>query len=295
LQGHQTTVIDVLIDPLEFPFMQRAFLAAGFAAVVCALVGTFVVLKGLAFMGDAVAHSSLAGMSVAYFLGGNIFWGALGWAVPASLLITFISRKANLRLDASIGIIFASGFALGIILMSRVTGYAADLFGLLFGNVLGISWAEVALIGGIAAAVSLVVAAFYKELLFTSYDATMSAASGIPVRFMQYLLPVLVGVTTVASLKAVGIVLVLALLVTPSATAMLLARRMPSIMAYSVAVGLLATVLGLYLSFYADLPSGPSIVLVATGLFLLALLFSPIKGVLWHRNTLPSPSQEPAS
>ena len=288
-------MIDVLIDPLEFPFMQRAFLAAGFAAVVCALVGTFVVLKGLAFMGDAVAHSSLAGMSVAYFLGGNIFWGALGWAVPASLLITFISRKANLRLDASIGIIFASGFALGIILMSRVTGYAADLFGLLFGNVLGISWAEVALIGGIAAAVSLVVAAFYKELLFTSYDATMSAASGIPVRFMQYLLPVLVGVTTVASLKAVGIVLVLALLVTPSATAMLLARRMPSIMAYSVAVGLLATVLGLYLSFYADLPSGPSIVLVATGLFLLALLFSPIKGVLWRRNTLPSPCQEPAS
>ena len=169
-------MIDVLIDPLEFPFMQRAFLAAGFAAVVCALVGTFVVLKGLAFMGDAVAHSSLAGMSVAYFLGGNIFWGALGWAVPASLLITFISRKANLRLDASIGIIFASGFALGIILMSRVTGYAADLFGLLFGNVLGISWAEVALIGGIAATVSLVVAAFYKELLFTSYDATMSAA-----------------------------------------------------------------------------------------------------------------------
>jgi len=287
-------VIDVLIGPLEFPFMQRAFLAAGFASVVCALVGTFVVLKGLAFMGDAVAHSSLAGMSVAYFLGGNIFWGALGWAVPASLLITFISRKANLRLDASIGIIFASGFALGIILMSRVTGYAADLFGLLFGNVLGISWAEVALIGGIAAAVSLVVAAFYKELLFTSYDATMSAASGIPVRFMQYLLPVLVGVTTVASLKAVGIVLVLALLVTPSATAMLLARRMPSIMAYSVAVGLIATVLGLYLSFYADLPSGPSIVLVATGLFLLALLFSPIKGVLWRRNALPSPSQEPA-
>ena len=273
--------------------MQRAFLAAGFASVVCALVGTFVVLKGLAFMGDAVAHSSLAGMSVAYFLGGNIFWGALGWAVPASLLITFISRKANLRLDACIGIIFASGFALGIVLMSRVTGYAADLFGLLFGNILGISWAEVALIGGIAAAVSLVIAAFYKELLFTSYDATMSAASGIPVRLMQYLLPVLVGVTTVASLKAVGIVLVLALLVTPSATAMLLARRMPSIMAYSVAVGLIATVLGLYLSFYADLPSGPSIVLVATGLFLLALLFSPIKGILWRRNALPSPSQEP--
>ena len=262
--------------------MQRAFLAAGFASVVCALVGTFVVLKGLAFMGDAVAHSSLAGMSVAYFLGGNIFWGALGWAVPASLLITFISRKANLRLDASIGIIFASGFALGIILMSRVTGYAADLFGLLFGNILGISWAEVALIGGIAAAVSLVIAAFYKELLFTSYDATMSAASGIPVRLVEYLLPVLVGVTTVVSLKAVGIVLVLALLVTPAATATLLARRLPGMIAWSVTVAMAATVSGLYLSFYAGLPSGPSIVVVATGIFLLALLFSPSKGVLWR-------------
>ena len=276
-------MIDVLFEPLGFAFMQRAFLAAGFAAVVCALVGTFVVLKGMAFMGDAVAHSSLAGMSVAYFIGANIFWGALAWAVPASVLITFISRRANIRLDASIGIIFAGGFALGIILMSRISGYAADLFGLLFGNVLGVSWWEVALIGGMTAGISLAVLAFYKELLFTSYDATMSAASGVPVRFIQYLLPVLVGVTTVVSLKAVGIVLVLALLVTPSATATLLARRVPSIMASSVALGLLATVAGLYVSFYADLPSGPSIVMVATGLFLFALLFAPAKGILRRR------------
>ena len=131
--------------------MQRAFLAAAFAAVVCAVVGTYVVLKGMAFMGDAVAHSSLAGMSVAYFFGGNIFWGALAWAVPASLAMTGISRRTNLRLDTSIGIIFASGFAVGIILMSRVSNYTADLFGFLFGNVLGVSWHEVALIGGIAA------------------------------------------------------------------------------------------------------------------------------------------------
>jgi len=233
-------------------------------------------------MGDAVAHSSLAGMSVAYFFGGNVFWGALAWAVPASLAITLISRRANLRLDTAIGIIFASGFAVGIILMSRVTNYTADLFGLLFGNLLGVSWSDVLLISIIAGAVLLVVAALYKELLFTSYDATMSAASGIPVRLVEYLLPVLVGVTTVASLKAVGIVLVLALLVTPAATATLLARRLPGIMAYSIAVALAATVAGLYLSFYAGLPSGPSIVVVATGFFLLALLFSPSKGLLWR-------------
>jgi ABC-type Mn2+/Zn2+ transport system permease subunit len=276
------TFFDWLIDPLGFAFMQRALLAACLAALVCSVVGIFVVLKGMAFMGDAVAHSSLAGMSVAYLFGGNIFWGALAWAVPASLAITMISRRANLRLDAAIGIIFASGFAVGIIVMSRAANYTADLFGLLFGNVLAVTWPEVALIGGIAGAVLLVVAALYKELLYTSYDATMSAASGIPVRLIQYLLPLLVGITTVASLKAVGIVLVLALLVTPPATATLLARRLPGIIAYSIILALLATVSGLYLSFYADIPSGPSIVVVSTGFFLLALVFSPSKGLAWR-------------
>ncbi|PKB64717.1 MAG: hypothetical protein BZY80_02070 [SAR202 cluster bacterium Io17-Chloro-G2] len=275
-------MLDTVIEPLEFAFMQRALLAAGLAGLVCAVVGIFVVLKGMAFMGDAVAHSSLAGMSVAYFFGGNVFWGALAWAVPASLAITLISRRANLRLDTAIGIIFASGFAVGIILMSRVSNYTADLFGLLFGNLLGVSWSDVILISVIAGVVLLIVTALYKELLFTSYDSTMSAASGIPVRLVEYLLPVLVGVTTVASLKAVGIVLVLALLVTPAATATLLARRLPGIIAYSITVALAATVAGLYLSFYAGLPSGPSIVVVATGFFLLALLFSPSKGVLWR-------------
>ncbi|PKB78380.1 MAG: hypothetical protein BZY88_18605 [SAR202 cluster bacterium Io17-Chloro-G9] len=289
-------MLDPLTEPLEFAFMQRAFLAAGLAAVVCAVVGTFVVLKGMAFMGDAVAHSSLAGMSVAYFFGGHVFWGALAWAVPASMLITFISQRANLRLDTSIGIIFAGGFALGIILMSQAGNYTADLFGLLFGNVLGVSWAEVALIGAIAGGVVLMVLAFYKELLFTSYDATMSAASGIPVRFVQYLLPVLLGVTTVASLKVVGIVLVLALLVTPPATATLLARRLPGIMGYSILISLISTVAGLYLSYHADLPSGPSIVMVATGLFLAALLFAPGKGLVWLlRRPSLTPSRETAS
>jgi ABC-type Mn2+/Zn2+ transport system permease subunit len=260
--------------------MQRALLAAGLAAIVCAVVGTFVVLKGMAFMGDAVAHSSLTGMAVAFLFGGNVFWGALGWAVPASMLITLISRRASLRLDTAIGIIFAGSFALGIILISRAANYTADLFGFLFGNVLGASWSEVALIGAIAGLVILILAVFYKELLFTSYDATMAAASGIPVRLIYYLLPVLVAITTVVSLKAVGIALVLALLVTPAAAGNLLARRLPEIMVTSVAVALLSTVAGLYLSFYLDLPTGPSIVMVATGLFALALVFSPEKGLV---------------
>ena len=288
-------MIDTIIEPWEFVFMQRALLAATFAALVCSVVGVFVVLRGMAFMGDAVAHSSLAGMSVAYLFGGSIFWGAFAWALPASLAITFISRRANLRLDTAIGIIFASGFAVGIILMSQVNNYTADLFGLLFGNVLGVSWGEILLIGLVAGGVLVIISAFYKELLFTAYDATMSAASGIPVRFIQYLLPVLVGVTTVASLKAVGIVLVLALLVTPAATAALVARRLPGIMAFSVLTGLISTVAGLYLSFHADLPTGPSIVVVASGLFLAAMIFSPSKGLFWQIwRSSPLPAEDSA-
>jgi iron/zinc/copper transport system permease protein len=229
-------------------------------------------------------------MAVAYFLGGNVFWGALAWAVPASLGITFISRRAKLRLDTAIGIIFAGGFALGIILMSRADNYTADLFGLLFGNVLAATWGEAALTGGIALGVLAAVAAFYKELLFTAYDADMAAASGIPVRLVQYFLPLLVAVTTVVALKTVGIVLVLALLVTPPATATLLARRLPGIMGASVATAAAAVVAGLYLSYYANWPTGPSIVMVATGLFLMALVFSPRQGV-WRRLQHSAPAQ----
>ena len=273
-------MLEFLLEPWGFPFMQRAMVAASLAAVVCALVGPFVVLKGMAFMGDAVAHSSLSGMAVAFLLGGNVFLGALAWAVPASITITFITQRAKLRIDTAIGIIFAGGFALGIILMSQGDNYTADLFGLLFGNVLGASWDEVALIGGIAAAVALVLLVFYKELLFTSYDSTMAAASGIPVRFLDYLLPALVAVTAVACLKAVGIVLVLALLVTPAAAGSLLARRLPGMMGASLALALVATGIGLYLSYYLDLPSGPSIVMVSTGLFVLTFIFAPRKGMI---------------
>ena len=283
-------MIDSLTEPFQFAFMQRAFVAAALAAIACAVVGTFVVQKGLAFMGGAVTHSSLTGIATAYVLGGSVFWGAFGWAIPASIAITYISGRAKIRLDTSVGIIYAGGFALGIIIVSRVSNYTADLFSFLFGNVLGASWADVILIGVVTGIVLLVVGLFYKELLFSSYDATMAAASGIPVRFMQYLLPVLVGITTVAALKTVGIVLVLALLVTPAATAGLLAQRLSGIMAMAVVVALVAVMAGLYLSFHLDLPSGPSVAIVATGLFIVALLLSPARGLVgnWRR---PGPDQ----
>ena len=271
---------DFFLEPFEHAFMQRAYLSAAVAALVCAVIGTFVVLRGLAFMGDAVAHSSLTGIASAYLLGISIFWGALAWAIPASLAITYVSRKANIRLDASVGIIYAGGLALGIIIVSQRSNYTADLFSFLFGNVLGASWTDVIVISSVTAGILVTLMAVYEEMLFVCYDSTMAAASGIPVRTLEYLLPVMVGITTVTALKIVGLVLVLALLITPAATAGLLARRLPAIMATSIAVGLLSVVLGLYLSYHLDLPSGPNIVLVSTGLFVLALALSPSRGLL---------------
>ena len=282
-------MIDAISDPFQFAFMQRALVAAALAAIVCSIVGTFVILRGLAFMGDAVTHSSLTGIATAYILGGSILWGALAWAIPAAIAITFISRRARIRLDTAVGIIYAGGFALGIIIASRASNYTADLFSFLFGSVLGTSWNDVILIGAVGGAVVLVLALFYKEMLFSSYDSTMAAASGVPVGLMEYLLPVLIGVTTVVALKTVGIVLVLALLVTPPATAGLLVRRLPAIMAVAVGLSLVAVVVGLYLSFHLDLPSGPTIVMVSTGLFAVSMLLSPSRGLLVYRRR-PGPS-----
>lgn len=283
-------MLDLLLEPWSFTFMHRALLAATLAGVSCALVGAFVVLKGMAFMGDAIAHSALAGMAAAFLWlpgnfwglppGSNVFVGALAWAIPASLAITWIGRQANLRADTAIGIIFTGGFALGIILVSRVNNFFGDLFSFLFGNMLGASWGEIALIGGLAGLIALLVLLFYKELLFTSYDDNVAAASGIPVGVFRYLLPLLVAVTTVVSLKAVGVVLVLAMLITPASIATLLARRLPGIIFTGIGAALLSVLSGLYLSFYLDLPAGPAVVMTATLLFVLALVFSPRRGLL---------------
>jgi len=276
-------LLDPIIDPLEFGFMQRAFIAASLAAIACAIVGTFVVLKGLAFMGDAVAHSSLAGMATAYTLGGSILWGAMAWVIPASIIITYVSRRTNVMLDTSIGIIYAGGFALGIIIMSQSDNYGVDLFGFLFGNVLGTSWTDIIIVATVAAIIIMIIIALYKELLFSSYDSTMARVSGVPVILIQYLVPLLIGITTVVALKTVGIVLVLALLITPAATAKLLVRKLPIMIATSVIIALVATITGLYLSFHLDLASGPTIVLVSTGIFSFVLILSPSKGIAWLR------------
>ena len=287
-------MLDLIIEPMQYGFMQRALLVSALAATACAVVGTFVVLRGMAFLGDAIAHSALTGMAAAFLLGVNVFLGALLWAIPASLAISLISRRSGVRLDAVIGVLFAGGFALGVIMINISENYSGDLLSILFGNVLGASWNDVLAVGALAGGVVLVVRLFYKELVFTTYDASVAAAAGIPVRFLEFLLPLLVALTTVAALKTVGNVMVMSLLVVPAVTGSLLARRLTGMMVATVASALVAIVVGLYLSFYFNLPTGPAIVMVSVGLLLVTVAVSPrrwaLAALLKRRPAAPSAS-----
>ncbi|MDI6858542.1 MAG: metal ABC transporter permease [Dehalococcoidia bacterium] len=273
-----------LSDPFQYAFMQRALFAVLMVSVVSAVIGAFVVLKGLAFIGDALAHASFAGVAVSFVFGGSIYLGAVIAAVATALAIGFVGRRARLNFDTAIGILFVGAFALGIVIVSHQSNYAVDLFSFVFGSVLGVGRSDLILIAAMAAGVIGLVVAFYKELLFYAYDPDMAAASGVPVTLVHYGLLALIAVTAVVALKAVGIVLVVAMLVTPAATATLLVRRVHQMMIVGALLAMASSVVGLYVSYYASVASGASIVLVATAIFILAMLFSPRRGLLVPRH-----------
>lgn len=277
-----------ITEPLHLAFMQRALLAALLIAVVGGVVGTFVVLKGLAFIGDALAHAAFAGVATAYVLGGSVYLGSVLAAVATALAIGFVSRRARVSFDTAIGILFVGAFAFGIMLISASRSYTVDLFSFVFGDVLGVGWEDLRVMALLTVLVLALVFLFYREVVFTAYDPTMAEASGVPVTAVQYGQLALLAVATVVAIKVVGIVLVVAMLVTPAATARLLVRRIPQMMAVATLLGALAAVTGLYLSYYLNVASGAAVVLVATGLFLLALLLSPRHGLLgwWWRRRL---------
>jgi len=279
-------IIDALVAPLAYPFMVRGMIAALLVGIVCATVGTYVVLRGMAFFGDALAHAILPGVAVGYLLGGGakgpLFWSALVAAVFTAVGIGAVSRGARIKEDTAIGIIFAGMFAVGIALISSTRSYAVDLAHFLFGNVLGVSGGDLLLIGGFGAVVLAIIAAFYKEFLVISFDTTLAATLRLPVALLDYLLLVLMAVTVVVSLQTVGVALMVAMLVTPAATAYLLTRRLIVMMSLAAAIGAVSGVAGLYVSYYARVASGAAIVLVCTAIFVLAFLFSPKRGRLWR-------------
>jgi manganese/iron transport system permease protein len=264
-------MLDVLTGPLQFGFMGRALAGGVLVGIICAVIGTYVVLRGLAFVGDALAHAAFPGVVIAYMLQANIHLGAAVFTVATALGIGFVSRRARASYDTTIGILFAGAFALGVLLMSTIPGYTADLFSFLFGNILGMATTDLAVVGALAGFVVLAVAVCYKELLLVSFDPVVAEAMGYPVQLLNYLLLSLIALTIVISIQAVGVVLVVALLVTPSATARLLTDRFIRMMALGAALSVLAVVVGLYLSFYLNVATGAAVVLVSTSLFFATL------------------------
>jgi manganese/iron transport system permease protein len=274
--------MDFLLEPLSLGFFDRALVASALVGVVCAVVGTYVVLRGIAFIGDAIAHASFPGVVAAYLLAIPFYLGAAVAAVTTALAIGYVTKRAGIRQDTAIGVLFAGTFALGVFLFSTIQGYVADLFSFLFGNVLAISPQDLVALILLGGAVIAIVAVLWKELLYATFDPLGAAASGIPVDRLELLFLALVALTIVVSLQAVGIILVVAMLVTPAATAQMLTVRFTRLMLLAALVGVVSAILGLYLSFWLDVASGATIVLVQTGLFLIAMVFGP-RGMLARR------------
>lgn len=285
--------IGFLLDPFSYGFMQRGLVATLLVGVVCAVMGTFVVLKGLAFIGDAVSHAAFPGLVIAYILGLPLYLGGAVAAVGTALAIGLVSRRSRLRFDTSVGVLFAGTFAFGVLLYSTIKGYVGDLLGYLLGNVLGISVGDLVQVALLGAIVLAIVVLIRKELLFATFDPLGAAASGLPVAALEYLLLGLLGVTIVVSIQAVGVILVVAMLVTPAATAQLLVVRFERLMVLAAALAMVAALSGLYLSFYLNVASGASIVLIETLFFVVALVFGPRTGLLarrWSRRTSVEPA-----
>jgi manganese/iron transport system permease protein len=279
-------IIGWIVEPFSYAFMVRGLWASLIVGVLCPILGTYVVLRGMAFLGDAIAHIILPGVVIAFLIGWPLSVGALIFGVLAALAIGAISERAEMKEDAAIGVVFAGAFALGVALISIQRSYAVDLAHILFGNLLGVSTADLWMMGGLGLLVLLMVFLFYKELLVLSFDPVLATTLRLPVSFLQNLILVLLAVVVVISLQAVGVALVLAMLVTPASAAYLLTRRLPIMMALSAGLGALSSVIGLYLSFYLDFASGPAIVLVETAIFLVVFALAPSRGVLstWLHN-----------
>lgn len=266
--------MDALLEPLSFQFFQRALLASILAGTVCAVVGSYVVLKGLAFIGDAIAHAAFPGVVVAFMFGVPYALGGGIAAFLTALAIGWTTRRARIRADTAIGVVFAGTFALGILLYSTIQGFVPDLLGFLIGNVLAISSEDLLSLVLLGGGALLVVLLLWKELLYSTFDPLGASASGLPVGPLEYLFLALVAVTIVVSLQAVGIILVVAMLVTPAAAAQLLTVRFSRLLLLATAIGAGTSVVGLYLSFWFDVASGATIVLVQTLVFVLALIAS---------------------
>ncbi len=271
-----------LTEPFALGFMQRSLIASVIVGVVCSVIGCYVVLRSMAFLGDALAHAILPGVAVAYLVGANLLAGALVAGLLVAVGISMVSRTGTIREDTAIGVFFAAALALGVVLISTMETYAVDLTHVLFGNILGVSAVDLYITGGLAVLVLASIAILYKRLLVVSFDPILGRTLGLRIHVLRTGLFLMLAATIVVSLRTVGVALVAAMLVTPPAAAYMLTRRLPAMMGVSVAIGVVSAVAGLYASYYLDVASGGAMVLVATAIFMLAFLLAPRRGAMWR-------------
>ena len=267
-------ITEALVGPFEYTFMVRALIVSVLVGVMCPLLGVYVVTRGLGFMADALAHSVLPGMVGAFILGVSPFLGAIPMAIAVALVSGYLIRRAGVGEDTSVGIIFAGLFALGLTMLTAAKGIPVNLEDILLGQVLAVSQTDVYVTLGLSAFVLVATYALHKEMLFASFDQTGASVVGLPTDKLEYALLALLAIVIVLALQAVGIVLVISMLITPAATALLIVRNFQHAMALAVAFGVGAAVAGLYISYHFNLPSGPVMALVVAAFFILAVTWS---------------------
>ncbi len=272
-------LVEAFLDPLRYQFIQHALWAVLFMGVLNGVLGTFVVLRGWSFFGDALVHAVFPGLVIAFLLGAPTFLGALVSGVATALAIGAVSSGRRVSADSAIGVLFVGAFALGVFLISRTTTYRQDLNAFLFGQILGVSRADVLGAAAMTVLVLIGVALLYKEFKLVAFDPTSAGAMGYPVVVLDLLLLTLLTVTIVVSLRTVGNILVLAMVVSPAATARFFVTRLSTMMALAAAIGAAEGVGGLLLAAHLNVPPGSTIVLLATGTFLVGLTLSPESGI----------------
>ena len=271
-----TDILDVFIKPFEYSFMVRALVVSVCVGVMCPLLGVYVVNRGLGFMGDAMAHSVMPGMVLAFILGISPFLGAIPTGIAVAFAIGYLGRKFRVSEDTSLGIMFAALFSIGLVMISLSKGISVRVEDILLGQILAVSSIDVVVTLSLAVLVLIVIGVLHRQLVFTSFDSLGATVIGLPTRLLDYLLLVSLALVIVVSLQAVGIVLLVAMLITPAAAGALLVRRFTRVMLVSVVVGVFSAVCGLYAAYHLNIPSGPSMTLVATAIFFLALTYNQI-------------------
>ncbi|MBD2167730.1 metal ABC transporter permease [Calothrix membranacea FACHB-236] len=272
-------MLNLLLEPLQFEFMRNALFTAMMLGVLCAVVGSYLIVQRMGLLGDVIAHAVLPGLAIAFFFGVDIFLGAFISGTLSTLIIAWIQSQSRVKVDVAMAMVFSGFLALGIMLITLLKS-KLDLHHFLFGDILGVTASDIWRTLIITVIVLLSVKLFYKELLFYTFDSLAAQAIGLPVNLIHIGLISAITLTIIASMQAVGVVLVVSLLIGPAITAYLLVKELHQMMLLGAIIGVIGSVTGMYISYYLNVPSGAAIVLVISVLFLLALLFSPSQGIL---------------